>query len=43
MEFAKVFNFSDKKPGFLEILKACLNLGTRFSITWLVLLNYQKN
>ena len=29
----KVFKFSDKKPGFLEIREVCLNLGIRFSIT----------
>ena len=34
-------NFSDKKPGFLEIIEVCLNLGTRFCKTWLVLLNYK--
>ena len=26
------FNFSDKKPGFLEIVEVCLNLGIGFSI-----------
>ena len=36
------FQFSDKKPGFLEIIEVCLNLGIRFCITWLVLLNYKK-
>ena len=36
------FGFSDKKPGFLEIIEVCLNLGIRFCITWLVLLNYKK-
>ena len=25
--------FSDKKPGFLEIIEVCLNLGIRFCIT----------
>ena len=38
----KVFNFSDKKPGFLEMIEVCLNLGTRFCITWLALLIYKK-
>ena len=37
------FQFSDKKPGFLEIIEVCLNLGIRFCITWVVLLNYKKN
>ena len=38
----KVFNFSDKKPGFLEIIEICLNLGIGFCITWLVLPNYKN-
>ena len=38
----QIFNFSDKKPGFLEIIEVCLNLGIRFCITWLVLPNYKK-
>ena len=50
MELDKVFNFSDKNPGFLEIIPGfleiiiylCLNLGIRFCITWLVLPNYKK-
>ena len=42
MELVKVFNFSDKKPGFLEIIEVCLNLGIGFCITWLALLNYKK-
>ena len=37
-----MFNFSDKKPGSLEIIEVCLNLGIRFCIAWLVLLNYKK-
>ena len=37
------FNFSVKKPGFLEIVEVCLNLGIGFCITWLVLPNYKKN
>ena len=28
----KVFKFSDKKPGFLEIREVCLNLGIGFCI-----------
>ena len=28
--------FRQKKPGFLEIIDLCLNLGIRFCITWLV-------
>ena len=36
------FNFSDKKPGFLEIIEVCLNLGIGFCITWLVLPTYKK-
>ena len=39
----KVFNFSGKKPGFLEILEVCLNLDTGFCIARLVLPNYKKN
>ena len=27
------FNFSDKKPSFLEIIEVCLNLGIGFCIT----------
>ena len=42
MELVKVFNFSEKKPGFLEIIEVCLNLGIEFCITWLVLPNYKK-
>ena len=41
LELLKVFNFSAKKPGFLEIIKVCLNAGIRFFITWL-LPNYKK-
>ena len=26
-------NFSDKKPGFLEIIEVCFNLGIKFCIT----------
>ena len=33
-------NFPDKKPGFLEIIAVCLNLGIRFYIIWLALPNY---
>ena len=36
------FHFSDKKPGFLEIIQVCLNLGIRFCITWLLLPNYKR-
>ena len=43
MELAKVYNFPDKKPGFLEIIEVCLNLGIGFCVTWLVLPNYKKN
>ena len=39
---AQVFNFSDKNPGFLEIIEVCPNLGIEFWITWLVLPNYKK-
>ena len=35
-------SFSDKKPGFLEMIKVCLNLGIGFCITWLVLPTYKK-
>ena len=31
--------FRQKKPGFLEIIDLCLNLGIGFCITWLVLPN----
>ena len=43
MELANVFNFSDKLPGFSEIIELCLNLGIEFCLTWLVLPNYKKN
>ena len=36
------FQFFTQKPGFLEIIEVCLNLGIKFCITWLVLLNYKK-
>ena len=42
LELIKVFNFSDKKPGFLEIIDLSLNLGIGFCITLLVLPNYKK-
>ena len=42
MELVKFFSFSDKKPGFLEIIEVCHNLGIRFCLSWLVLLNYKK-
>ena len=29
----QAFKFSEKKPGFLEIIELCLNLGIGFSIT----------
>ena len=41
-KFVKVFTFSDKKPGFLEIIQVCFNLSIRFCITWLLLLNYER-
>ena len=37
------YNFSDKKPGFLEIIDLCLNVGIGFCTTWLVLPNREKN
>ena len=37
-----VFTFSDKKPGSLEIIQVCLNLGIGFCITWLLLPNYKR-
>ena len=37
---AEFFNFSDRKPGILEIIEVCLNLDIGFCITWLVLPNY---
>ena len=36
------FQFFGKKPGFLEIIEVCLNLGIGSCITWLVLRNYKK-
>ena len=33
LELVKVFNFSDKKPGFLKIMEVYLNLGIGFCIT----------
>ena len=38
----QIFNFSDTKPGFLEITEFYLNLGIGFCITWLVLPTYEK-
>ena len=35
-------NFSDKKPGFLEIIEVWLNLGIEFCVTCLILPNYKK-
>ena len=35
----EVFNFSDKKLGFFEIIEVCLNLGIGFC---LALPNYEK-
>ena len=32
-------SFQYKKPGFLEIKEVCLNLGSEFCITWLVVPN----
>ena len=37
------YNFSDKKPGFFEIIDLCLNVGIGFCTTWLVLPNREKN
>ena len=34
--------FRQKNPGFLEVIKACLNLDIGFCITWLVLPSYKK-
>ena len=39
--FEKPGIFSDKKPGFLEIIEVYLNLGIGFWITSLVLPNYK--
>ena len=36
------FQFFRQKPGFLEIMEVCLNLGIWFCITWFVLPNYKK-
>ena len=36
------FQFFRQKPGFLEIIEVCLNLGIRFYINWLVLPNCKK-
>ena len=41
-EFVKIFNFSDKLPGFSKIRELCLNLGIGFWIAWLLLSNYKK-
>ena len=43
VELIKVFHFSDKEPGFLEMIDLWHNLGIRFCITWLVLPNYKKS
>ena len=42
LEVVKVLNFSDKKPGFLEMKNICLNLGIGFCINWLVVPNYKE-
>ena len=39
---SQIFNFSDKKPGFLEIIDFYLNLGIKYCITWLVLPNHKN-
>ena len=41
-KISKVFNFADKKPGFLEMIDLCLNLDVGFCITWLVLPNCKE-
>ena len=33
LEFSRVLNFSDQKPGFSEIIELCLNLGIGFCNT----------
>ena len=38
----QIFNFSDTKSGFLEIIDVYLNLGIGFCITWLALPNYRN-
>ena len=35
--------FRQRKPGFLEIIDFCLNLGIGFCITWLVLQNHKES
>ena len=42
VEAHQSFQFFRKKPGFLEIIEVCLNLGIGFCITWFVLPNYEK-
>ena len=42
LELVKIFNFSDKIPGFSKTMKLCLNFHTVFCITLLVLPNYKK-
>ena len=39
---SKISIFETKKPGFLEIIDLCLNLGIVLCITWLVLPNYKE-
>ena len=36
------FQIFRQKPGFLEIIEVCLNLGIGFCKTWLVFPNYNK-
>ena len=36
------FQFFKQRPGFLEIIEVCLDLGIGFCMTWLVLPNYKK-
>ena len=43
MELVKIFNFSDKKSSFLEVIEVCLKLGIGFHTTWLVRPNDKKS
>ena len=42
LELVKIFNFSDKKTWFLEIIDIYFNLGKGFCTAWLVLPNYEE-
>ena len=38
----QISQFFRQKPGFYEIIEVCLNLGSEFCITWLLVPNCKK-